>query len=255
MCVYTSDKPSAMHRKFQPILAFLGKQLSQSGIKTPLKLSVHSTYNGAIDALAKGDCSFSRLGPASYILAKTSNPQIQLIAAEHKQGNMRFFGHFIVAKNSPIQSTKQLKGKTFAFGNQQSTIGRYLSQAELVRIGITAKDLSSYKYLGRHDKVALAVAVGSYQVGVVKENTYHKYAKSRGLKSIGKFPNVTKPWVAKANLDPKLFTSLQKALLGLRDKSVLKVLKQDGFKKTTDQEYDFVRKGMLLSNQFNSSKP
>ena len=48
--------------------------------------------------------------------------------------------------------------KSFAFGNELSTIGRYLAQQYLMQHGIHEKDLSHYKYLGRHDRVGTAVA-------------------------------------------------------------------------------------------------
>ena len=38
--------------------------------------------------------------------------------------------------------------------------GRYLSQLYLVENDIRAKDLSRYEYLGRHDKVGIAVGRG-----------------------------------------------------------------------------------------------
>jgi len=120
-----------------------------------------------------------RFGPASYIMAKDGDENIRLLVMEHKKNKKKFYGVFVVTKNSPINSINELKGKSFAFGNKNSTIGRYLSQAELVKAGIRSADLSKYDFLGRHDKVALAVAVGNYDAGVVKENTFKKYAESK----------------------------------------------------------------------------
>jgi len=248
--VYTSDKPTTMYKKFKPILDYLKKEVNLRGIRADIKIKIYPSYSHAIEALVKKDCDFVRFGPASYIIVKQLEKNIRLLAMEHKKNKKRFNGVFIVSNNSTITSIKDLTGKTFAFGNKNSTIGRYLSQAELVKAGINASGFKHYKYLGRHDKVALAVAAGNYDAGVVKENTYKKYAKSKGLKKIGQFPNVTKPWVVRAEFNDKMFNALKDALLTLKDKEILKNLKQDGFLPTSDEDYDFVRKGMEKSKEF-----
>ena len=248
--VYTSDKPTAMYQKFKSIIDYLQDRITQNGSNATVKLKIFPSYTAAVDALVEGNVDFMRFGPASYIMAKDRDENIRLLAMEHKKNKKRFYGVFIVAKNSPINTIKELKGKSFAFGNKNSTIGRYLSQAELVKAGLRSADLTKYDYLGRHDKVALAVAVGNYDAGVVKENTFKKYAESKNLKKIAQFPNVTKPWAVRAGFDDNLFAILQQGLLELKDKKTLKALKQDGFLVAEDSDYDFVRKGMRLSEEF-----
>jgi len=70
------------------------------------------------------------------------------------------------------------------------------------------------------------------------------------LKKLAQFPNVTKPWAVRAGFDDNLFAILQQALLELKDKKTLKALKQDGFLVAEDSDYDFVRQGMRLSEEF-----
>jgi phosphonate transport system substrate-binding protein len=188
--IYTSDKPTVMYQKFKPIIDYLQDRLKQNGSNATVKMKIFPSYAAAVDALVAGKVDFMRFGPASYIMARDRDENIRLLAMEHKKNKKRFYGVFIVTKNSTINSINGLKGKSFAFGNQNSTIGRYLSQAELVKAGVRSADLSRYDFLGRHDKVALAVAVGNYDAGVVKENTFKKYAESKGLKKIAQFPNV-----------------------------------------------------------------
>ena len=248
--VYTSDKPTTMFNKFNPILSHVAKQMAQNGFPVDFRIKIYPSYLKGIEALVNGECDFSRFGPASYIIAKEKEKKIRLLVMEHKKKKKNFKGIFIAARNSAIRSIHDLKGKSFAFGNKYSTIGRYLSQAELIKVGIKASDLSRYKYLGRHDKVALAVANGLYDAGVVKENTFNKYAKPRGLKNIGQFLNVTKPWVVRAGLNDGTFGALQSIFLDLVDKDVLKFLKQHGFLKAVDADYNFVREGMKLSEAF-----
>ena len=248
--VYTSDKPTTMYLKFKPILAYLEDRLGWAGVNAGIEIKIYPSYSRALDAIVNGEVDFARFGPASYVLAKERNKDIGLLAMEHKKNQKRFYGIFIVPESSSITSLEKIRGKSFAFGDKNSTIGRYLSQAELVKAGVYARDLESYEYLDRHDKVALAVAAGNYDAGVVKENTYKKYTASKGLKYIARFPNVTKPWVLRAGFDEKSFRVLQQALLELKDKKILKNLKQDGFLAAEDDDYEFVRKGMQRAKEF-----
>jgi phosphonate transport system substrate-binding protein len=252
--VYTSDKPTTMYRKFKPILAYLKDRLGLAGISAEIEIKIYPSYSGALDAIVNGEVDFARFGPASYVLAKQRNKDIDLLAMEHKQNQKRFYGIFIVPSSSSITSLDQIRGKSFAFGDKYSTIGRYLSQAKMVSAGVRARDLERYEYLGRHDKVALAVAAGNYDAGVVKENTYKKFAASRGLKQIGRFANVTKPWVVRAGFDEKLFGVLQQTLLELQDRKILKNLKQDGFLAAEDDDYEIVRRGMQLAQEFGDNR-
>ncbi len=249
--VYTSDKPTIMYKKFTPIIKHLEQYMKEKNIDVKITMKIFASYSGAIDAIVEGEIDFARFGPASYILAYNRNSGIRLLCMEQKKGRKQFKGVFITKNDAQtITSLKDIHGKNFAFGDQNSTIGRYLSQAELVKNGVTSSDLESYSYLGRHDKVALAVAAGNYDAGVVKENTYKKYAASKGLKIIAEFPNITKPWVIRAGFKEETFKVLQQGMLVLREKEILKSLKQDGFVMTTDREYDFVRHGMKISKQF-----
>ncbi len=247
--IYTSDKPTEMYKKFKPIIDYLEKDLQNNGIDKKIKLKIYPTYEGAIDGLVKGEYDFARFGPASYILAKDKNENIRLLVQEIKDEKKRFKGVFITKSDSGINRIEDLKGKSFAFGNDTSTIGRFLSQAQMLKRGIDSQNLGSFKYLQRHDKVALAVANGDFDAGVIKESTFEKY-KDKGIKSFHTFDNVTKPWLVRENFPKKEFEILQKAMINLKDKEILTIFKGDGFIKTNDDEYDFVREGINLSKKF-----
>ncbi len=249
--VYPSDKASVMYKTFTPIIKYfeteLEKKLNQ---KVSVKLKIFKNYQNGINSISNGEVDFVRFGPSSYILAKEKNPKIELIAMESKKGKKKFKGMIIIPKNSKIEKLIDLKGKSFAFGNKNSTIGRYLVQAELVKSGIFAKNLKNYKYLNRHDKVAKSVSLEDFDAGSVKNKTYKKFSKNNEIKVLKTFENVTKPWIVKENLNKKIKLSLKKILLNLNDKSILKELKISGFLETSDKEYNFVRKGMKIAKKF-----
>lgn len=249
--VYQSDKATVMYRKFLPVLEYLQSRMEDDlGQPVDIELKIFKGYTQANDALVTGEVDFVRFGPASYVIAKDRKEEIQLIAMEEKKGRKRFQGLIVVRTDSPIHTLSDTKGRRFAFGSDKSTIGRYLAQAELVRAGIHARDLAAYDYLGRHDKVFKAVALGDYDAGALKENTLKSQNKAGSLRVLKAFENVTKPWIARAGLDKRIIVAIRHGLLSLKDKAVLKIFKASAFLPTNDQEYAFVREGMRLSAEF-----
>ncbi|MCF7976339.1 MAG: PhnD/SsuA/transferrin family substrate-binding protein [Phycisphaerae bacterium] len=252
--VYQSDKATVMYESFTPIVGYLEKSLlDELGRPVSVWLKIFKTYEEGKDALVKGQVDFVRFGPASYIMSKSLNPDIRLIAMELNKSKKRFKGIIFVRTDSPIQSLTDLKGKRFAFGDSNSTIGRYLAQAEMVTAGLSCQDLADYDYLLRHDIVAKAVLVGDYDAGSIKDSTFNKYNEDGELRVLKDFDNVTKPWIAKAGMPEQVFLALRKSLIGLHDPETLKALKVSGFTYCSDEDYEPVREGMQLSHQFDPS--
>lgn len=249
--VYSSDKATVMYRMFIPIVRHL-QESTEAKLEQPVDIfiKIFRTYDEGIDALVEGDVDFVRFGPASYILAKAKNPEISLVAMESKKGKKRFQGMIFVANDSPIRCLKDVRGKRFAFGDHNSTIGRYLAQAELVKAGIYEADLGECEYLGRHDKVVKSVLLGDYEVGSAKESTFNKYNDDKKLRVIKRFNNVTKPWIAREGLDPTVCNALKETLLSLTDEAILGEAKISQFVDANDLDYQIIRDGMQIAKEF-----
>lgn len=248
--VYAHIRSTEMFKNMAPLRRYLQASMADKGVPVAVELKIFSSYVEAIDALSSAQVDFVRFGPVSYVLAKRKNPAIRLLAMESNGGKTRFNGVISVPADAPIVSVEDLRGKRFAFGNRRSTTGRYLAQAALVRAGIYGRDLADYAYLGRHDKVAFALAADSYDAGALNENTYRKYAESKGLRALLEFPCVTKPWIAREGLDEATFVALRAALLELKDAEVLQAIKRSGLLPASDADYDLIREGMALAEQF-----
>ncbi|MES9905139.1 MAG: phosphate/phosphite/phosphonate ABC transporter substrate-binding protein [Sedimenticola sp.] len=252
--VYAHIRSTEMIKKMRPLREYLEKKLAAEGVFTRIRIRIFPTYDGAIRALTEGEVDFVRFGPVSYVLAKQSNPRIKLLAMESNDGKKWFNGVISVPSDSPVRSIDDLKGRRVAFGSKSSTTGRYLAQAALVKAGIRAHQLAAHAYLGRHDKVAFAVASKSYDAGATNENTYSKYAEKKGLRKILEFPCVTKPWVAREGLAARLFSALRSTLLSMKDESALETIKRSGLLAAEDSDYDLIREAMEASSEF-YSKP
>jgi len=244
--VYSSNKPSAMVRVFKPMLKVLETRMSERlGTDVDIRMQIARDYDRGITDLTEGRVDFSRFGPASYIEAKNANGQLDILAVENERNSRVFYGIIAVAADSEIQHIDQLQGRSFAFGDEGSTIGRFLSQLYLERHGIRAGNLSRYEYLGRHDKVGTAVGAGDFDAGALNERTFKKLVDAgENIRELARFPNVTKPWIARSNLDPVVFEALQASLLEINDTEALAALKIDGFLTGSDADYNDIRRAI-----------
>lgn len=241
--VYASDKPTAMVEQIRPTLDLLEKSLSPN-LEEPvtIKMQVYRDYETARAKFVAGAVDFMRLGAASYIEAKKMAPDIEIIAAE-KFNNSHFFeGVICVNAYGNIRQITDLADKTFAFGSEESTIGRYLAQLYLAQHGITRSKLKSFAYLERHDRVGTAVGLGQFDAGALEGTIFEKLVTSGvPIRAIASFPNVTKAWVARAGLAKHIKTALAGALDSIRDPTALTALRFDGFEPASDSEYDLIR--------------
>ncbi|MEO6594662.1 MAG: PhnD/SsuA/transferrin family substrate-binding protein [Planctomycetota bacterium] len=248
---YSFRKATEVWKQFQPATQELSRLMTQQlGQPAQVDLLVTKTYEECVDGLVDGEIDVVRVGPASYVLAKGRNPKIQLLVAEREDS--RGVGLIVVRADSPLQTLTDLVGKRFAFGDEQSTIGRYLSQAELVKAGVLGKDLASFKYLQRHDIVFKAVEIGDFDAGALHLDTFNELNRTAQVKLrvLYSFDNAAKPWVARAGLDEKVAKSLRDSLLKMRSPEALKALKVPGMTPVADADYDMVRKGMEVSERF-----
>jgi len=250
--VYTSEKPTTLVKQFRPVLNALEEKMSESMEKpVKIKMQVAKSYEEGISDLTEGDVDFSRVGPASYVEAKTINPDLSLLAMESKKGKKVFYGIIAVHKDSPIQNIQGLQGKSFAFGDPRSTIGRFLSQQYLLKNGIVSSDLSRYEYLERHDRVGTAVGLRQFDAGALKEGTFKKLlAKDTPIRELAKLPNVTRPWVVRSNLSEEVTEELRESLIEIEDPKLLKPLGVDGFLEGSDEDYQVVREAVQNNSKF-----
>ncbi len=250
--VYSSNKPSAMVKVYRPILKELETSMSaRLNREVDIRMQIAKDYDQGISHLVTGRVDFSAFGPASYVEAKRMNEDINILAVENVKGSKVFYGVIAVGEDSPIQSIKELKGKSFAFGDEGSTIGRFLSQLELEQSGIRAGDLSRYEYLGRHDKVGTAVGAGSFDAGALNEKTFKKLvAAGEKIRELVRFPNAAKPWIARSGLSEDVLLALRASLLQVKDPAKISGLNINGFLEGDDDDYRVIRKAMENNQAF-----
>lgn len=242
--IYPSEKPRHMVEALRPSLNALENMMeSRLGEEVEIRIQMLSDYVTALNALVAGEVDFARVGPASYVLGKKQQPGLELLAMENSHGGVTWEGMIVVRDDSDLHSVADLKGRSFAFVSERSTLGRFFPQAYLAQAGISAKDLGDYDYVGHHEAVGLAVSSGRFDAGAMNSRMYEKLV-DRGvrLRAIASFENVTRPWVARAGLPVETAEGLREALLSLDDPELLEALGFDGFLPAVDNYYEPTRR-------------
>ncbi|MBQ4824309.1 PhnD/SsuA/transferrin family substrate-binding protein [Leisingera sp. HS039] len=249
---YAADKPTATVKKYQPFLSFLSGRMSEElGEPVSIRLKIAKEYGEGIRQLAGGEVDFARFGPASYVHVMKENPEIRIVAMESKNGGKRFKGVIVVHKDSSVRSVEDLAGLSFAFGDELSTIGRYLAQEYLLEAGISGADLHEYAYLGRHDLVGEAVGAGKFSAGALKESTFKKLvAKGVPIRVLASFDNVTKPWLASEAMPQAVMEAMRKVMLSSDNEEIVRRISKNGFLLGVDDDYDIIRRAMERSLAF-----
>ena len=252
--LYSSKKPTEMVKQYRPLLTVIEARLTE---KLKQRVSIHTqvvkTYEEGIAALVEGKFDFSQVGPVSYVQAKSKKPDLTILAVEGARGGRTVNGIICVLSNSSITEVKDLKGHSFAFGDQFSTTGRYNSQMFLLESGIMARDLKRFDYLERHDRVGAAVAAGEFDAGALNERTFKKMNQSgAGLRAIAQFPIAGRPWVARSELPGRIVQALRQTLIETKDEEPLAALGEENlaFFPGEDQDYASTRIAVDRNDRF-----
>ena len=246
---YPSERPSEELVKLEPIRGAIETALNANGESYRVVMRIFTTYDEAIEAVSSGSVDFARLGPVSYVRARLRNNGLQLMVKESQGGSGFLKGYIFVPEDSPVQKLEDLRGRRVAFGEPGSTTGAYLAQAAMMDAGVRGKDLASYNFLGRHDKVVYAVGAGAYDAGAANEVTYRKYGPGKNLREIHTLLSPAHAWVARKALPVKHVSALRQVSLRLRTEDLAR-LSRDRFLPASDADYDALRKAMRKAERF-----
>lgn len=249
---YSSDRPSALVAQIRPTLSAISKKIADMyGEKVTFHMQIVRGYKKGVDLLVAKKFDIMRLGPASYVMAKRRAPEISILAMENKRGHKTFYGIIAVHRDSTLSELLELRDRTFAFGSKRSTLGRFFAQLTLTRAGILAKDLRSFKYLGRHDKVGRAVGAKLFNAGALEETIFAELVRSGvPIRALAKFSNSTRPWIAREGLDPKVVGEIRHAMLAITDQAAMQSLRFYGFLPGNDADFRPTRQAIAENHNF-----
>lgn len=222
-----------------PILEAVSKK---SGV--PLKFDSAPNLNEYEARYMAGDYDMAFVQPYFYaVLDKKKHYR----AHAREDGSLQ--GIFIVAKDSPLKTLADLRGKRVAFPSPNSFAATLLTKQDLRKAGVDPEKGISAQYMGSQDAVYEALLSGGADCGAGIPRTLdqlpeerrsllrvlHKTAPSVGfaVSALGKMPSEDAAKVAAALIE--LSTEEQ-------GKALLKAANVKGFVPAKDADWDGLRK-------------
>lgn len=224
-----------------PLQQYLEQQMGM-----PVKLVIPTSYNATVEGLGNDSLDVAYLGGLTYVKAHTLYGAVPLV---QRQVDTQFHALFIARQSAGIRSLADLKGKTFCFGDINSTSGHLFPYLAMKRAGVFNR-LKSFRYTGSHVATAQAVAAGVCDAGSLDETIYHSLIDTGKIPASQMQVFYTTPafadyvWAARRNLSPAVRQKLTAAFLRLqpgRDGAILDILRGQHFVQANTDEYRQVR--------------
>jgi phosphonate transport system substrate-binding protein len=225
-----------------PLKAYLERKLGR-----PVNLIVPTNYNATVEALGNGSLDFAYLGGLTYIKAHARYGVVPLV---QRSSDLQFRSYFITSAHSDIHSLSDLKGKTFAFGDVNSTSGHLMPYLEIRQAGLDPNEILKYRYTGSHPATAKAVESGAVDAGALDETVYNSMISEGKLdpSKVRVFytskPFVDYVWVARKEIDQAMQEKFIQAFTALREgqnDEVLRILRGKNFVRASNDEYRVLR--------------
>jgi phosphonate transport system substrate-binding protein len=237
-------------QKFGPVADYLSRELGR-----PVHLEISRDYGAHIESVAAGAYDIAYMGPVSYVRLVEKHGEVPLLVKLEVDGDPFFQGAIFVREDSPIRELGDLAGKHFAFVSPSSTMGFIVPHHVMKQAGVGIDRLAGYSFLKNHDNVALAVLIGEFDAGAVKEETFQKFAP-KGARALVMTPPIPEHlFVTSSRQTPDTVEALRAALLGIVRKPeglrALRSIKDSGTNlvPVDDRDYDLLRKILKESDR------
>lgn len=227
-----------------PLQHYLTKALGR-----PVKLVIPTNYAATVEAIGNGSLDIAYFGGLTYAKAHERYGAIPLVQRKIDQ---QFHSLFITRAGSGIKTLQDLRGKTFCFGDINSTSGHLIPRLVLKEAGVPAeKALKSFRFTGSHPATAQAVASGACDAGAIDETVFHSLVRQGKISGDTVKVFYTSPpftdyvWAARKDLPKADRDAFSKALLALqpgKDDAVLTILRARKYVPASNASYSGVVK-------------
>lgn len=239
----TTD-PGKMLRENQPLVDLLSKAAG-----APVTLTIPTNYAAVVEALVNDQLDVAHLGGFTYVQARKRAGVVPLAQRDRDQ---QFHSLFVTQPGSPIQGLGDLKGRSFAFGDVNSTSGHLMPEFFMRQEKVDPEVIAKALYTGGHDATLLAVANGKVDAGALDEQVFARLttegkvdpAKVRVFWTTPPFFDYV--WVARKGVEPQVAEAVAQAFLGLDEanpahKPILAVFSAKKYVRADDASYERLR--------------
>ncbi|MCL5677483.1 MAG: phosphate/phosphite/phosphonate ABC transporter substrate-binding protein [Firmicutes bacterium] len=202
-------EPAEDVRIYVPFLRYLE---NVTGYRFQLKPSPRG--GSVVDELGNGSLQFAAIGALSYVEAHQRFGVKALAEARTPDGNAQYRALIVTRPDSRVRTLGDLKGGSFAFGNQTSTQGNLIPRIMLQQAGIALTDLGSFQYHTSHVETANAVMSGRFDAGAIQDTLGRELVRQGLLRIVAEsdpFPSSTIS--ASPTVPDQVLKAVTKALL------------------------------------------
>ena len=233
-----------MVKKWQPLADYLAKELQM-----PVETVFRSSYSEIADALKKGELDLCLTGALMYVQTRDA-AGIRPLVRRKISGSSSYHSIIIVRKGSEVKTFSDLKGKSFAFADKESTTGYFLPIAMMRQKGISDPEsyFSKVIYAGNPDSVLLSVYTGNIDGAAIPSTRWQlENPNVKELRIIWKSePTFLGPFSVRSGLDEELTDRLKKVFLKIgKSMDTLELsnhIRIEGFEEAFDGDYDSIRR-------------
>jgi len=250
------ENPQELLRIYQPFADYLSKE---TGV--PVKFTPVVDYPATVEGLVAGKLDMVWYGGLTSVQAARMAKGAKRIVM--RKEDTEFKSQFITRKDTGIRDLKDLKGKTFSFGNVASTSGHLMPRFYMVKAGINPeKDLSKFSFSGAHDATAAWVEAGRVDAGALNFLVWDKLVANKKVDTDKVVVFYTTPpfvdyvWTVRGGLDNALVEKISKALLKLdynnpEDKKLLDLHRTKGYIPAKDEQWKSVEDAAIATGLMN----
>jgi phosphonate transport system substrate-binding protein len=198
-------------------LPFLRYLEQNTGNKFSIKFT--EKYENTVENLGKGITHFAALGPVNCVLAKKRYGTGCLVMGLNDAGRPEYRSVIFTRSDSSVNTLKDLRGKSVAFGDKYSTQGHVIPRKMLEDAGILITDFKGHAFTGSHASTARAVLNGEYDAGALQDNMAKRLVSEGKIKIIA----TSKPYPSSLicvnkNVHEPIVKSVKNALLSFDPK-------------------------------------
>ncbi len=162
------EDPATVMRQFKPLLAYLGQQTGHD-----FRIQYSKDYGELLRRFRAGEIDLAYLGPLPYVDLKAGyGAAMPLVHFLEKSGQADYTCALISA--GMLNAGFDKRNMRVALTQPLSTCG-YLAADTMLKAQGADLHKSLFRYLGRHDDVALSLVRGDFDLGVVKTALARRY--------------------------------------------------------------------------------
>lgn len=239
---------------YKPVIDYLAKMTGKK-----VEFYMPTSYSTVVEALIGKWVDVAVLGPYSYVIASSKDPEVEVFATYAKKpGYIQEEGPgykaaLITKKGSGFTSIESLKGAVIGLTDPASTSGNLVPRVVFTKV--INEPLEDYfkkiVYTGGHDLSTMAVYEGKVDAAFVATHRFDNVVE-RGMVKKEDFnylwysPAIPQdPFVYRASLCPEIKQKIEETFMTLQNEpacaAFLKNVNSNKFVKMTSADYDVIR--------------